>query len=74
MRSLWCLQAIAANSNMGFFGSLPAADTAKEQGANKRKGMDVGSRPAHGCESHHVCSNLVLLCPLHSSWGIQAYK
>ncbi len=74
IRSLCCLQAIAANSNMGFFGALPAADTAKEQGANKRKGMDLGLRPALNCESHYVSSNFVLLFPLHSSSGIQAHQ
>ena len=41
----WRLQAMAAKDSMGFFGSLPAAAN-REQGANKRKSMDLGAQPA----------------------------
>ena len=64
----WLLQAMAAKDSMGFFGSLPAA-VSREQGANKRKSMDLGAHPAQAeprqvrshpswCTGHHKGDSL----------------
>lgn len=56
-----CLQAAVANSDMGFFGALPASAASAELGSNKRKGMELGSCPSH-TEPQHVCSIFLQFC------------
>ena len=50
-----CPQAAVAKGDMGFFGVLPACAASAELGSNKRKSMELGSRPSHA-EPQHVRS------------------
>ena len=53
---------LQAKRGLGFFEplSLPAAGAPKEQGANKRKSMDLGARPSQGGELTRV--RILSLC------------
>ena len=53
---------LQAKGGLGFFEpmSLPAAGTPKEQGANKRKSMDLGAQPSQDGELTQVC--ILSLC------------